>query len=223
MKATLELKPGSKAVETRKKILDAALALFQENGFENTTMRAIASRAGVALGAAYYYFDSKEKFVLAFYSQTQDEMESLSKKPLSELRDFKERLRAVLDLKFKQLKPYRKFMGVLFRNAADPESPISPFGPEAKEIREKSIALFKRVVDGSDLRLPSDLSSQLPSLLWLYQMGLILFWIHDRSARQQRTQNLIERSLNLIMLLLRISKLPLMGPLRRSALELAGI
>jgi hypothetical protein len=57
-------------------------------------------------------------------------------------------------------------------------------------------------------------------LLWLYQMALIMFWLYDRSPDQQRTQHLMEKSLGLLVNLLRISSLPLMKPLRKTALEL---
>jgi hypothetical protein len=57
-------------------------------------------------------------------------------------------------------------------------------------------------------------------LLWLYQMALIMFWLYDRSPDQQRTQRLMEKSLGLLVNLLRISSLPLMKPLRKTALEL---
>jgi hypothetical protein len=60
----------------------------------------------------------------------------------------------------------------------------------------------------------------LPYLLWLYQMALIMFWLYDRSPDQERTQRLMEKSLSLLVNLLRISSLPLMKPLRKTALEL---
>jgi hypothetical protein len=60
----------------------------------------------------------------------------------------------------------------------------------------------------------------LPYLLWLYQMALIMFWLYDRSPDQERTQRLMDKSLSLLVNLLRISSLPLMKPLRKTALEL---
>ena len=59
----------AKAEETRERILDAALALFRDKGFAQTSMRDIADAAGVATGAAYYYYRSKEDLVLAFYNR----------------------------------------------------------------------------------------------------------------------------------------------------------
>src|ERR671935_1437796 len=59
--------------ETRRQILETALALFRERGFEETTIRDIARRAGLSLGAAYYYFKSKEAIVGAYYDFVQRE------------------------------------------------------------------------------------------------------------------------------------------------------
>jgi AcrR family transcriptional regulator len=56
---------------TRQQVLDSALALFRERGFHETTLRDIAAHAGLSLGAAYYYFKSKEAIVGAYYHYVQ--------------------------------------------------------------------------------------------------------------------------------------------------------
>ena len=63
----------TKAEQTRSGIVDAAMTLFRAGGYDATTMRAIADRAGVSLGSAYYYFSGKEELVQAFYDQIQVE------------------------------------------------------------------------------------------------------------------------------------------------------
>ena len=65
-----------------------------------------------------------------------------------------------------------------------------------------------------------DLKPRLPYILWLYQMAVILFWLYDRSPGQQRTHKLMDKSLGLVVSLIRISGLPLMRPLRKTVLEL---
>lgn len=45
---------------TANQILDAAEALFAAHGYEGTSMRAIAERAGANLGAFHYYWGSKQ-------------------------------------------------------------------------------------------------------------------------------------------------------------------
>jgi len=71
-KARTGLVKTDKGQQTREAILEAALKMFLERGYEQTTMRAIAERAEVALGNAYYYFHSNEHLIQAFYGRTHE-------------------------------------------------------------------------------------------------------------------------------------------------------
>lgn len=53
--------------DPRERILEAALDLFEENGFDATAVPEIARRAGVATGSIYRYFASKDELVNALY------------------------------------------------------------------------------------------------------------------------------------------------------------
>jgi AcrR family transcriptional regulator len=209
-----------KAGETRNRILSAALNLFRDRGFDETSMREIAAAAGVAIGAAYYYFDSKEALVMAFYHQANDAMRETIEAVLARKTDLKSRLRAVIDVKFDYFRPNRKFLGALLRHAADPGHPLSPFSQETVDIRERDMRHFAVALEGSNLRLPDDLWPYLPKLLWLYQMGLILFWVYDRSPGEARTEKLVEKSLAIVTGLLKLSKSPFLRPVRKTAIEL---
>ncbi|HYK17453.1 MAG TPA: TetR family transcriptional regulator [Bryobacteraceae bacterium] len=209
-----------KSEATRGRILESALNLFRERGFDESTMRDIASAAGVATGAAYYYFESKEALVMAFYQEANIAMHERIQAALSKKTELKSRLRAVVDVKFDYFAPNRKFLGALLRHAADPEHPLSPFSNETREIRERDMLHFSEALDGSNLRLPEDLRPHLPKLLWLSQMGLILFWIYDRSENQARTERLVDKSLGIVASLLKLSKSPFLRPVRRTAIEL---
>ncbi|MGA9687524.1 MAG: hypothetical protein WBQ81_12280, partial [Candidatus Sulfotelmatobacter sp.] len=67
------------------------------------------------------------------------------------------------------------------------------------------------------------LKTHLPRLLWLYQMGLMLFWVYDRSPEQGRTRLLFQKSLSIVVNLIRFSSLPLMRPVRKLATDLFEI
>jgi AcrR family transcriptional regulator len=211
---------SARGAETREKIRAVALSLFQEKGFDGATMREVAREAGVATGAAYYYFPSKEALVLEFYTRMQDEMEEKVPAALEGRRDLGERLRALLDLKFGLLRPNRRFFGALVRAGLDPENPVSPFSGETAALRGRSIEIFRRALEGSDVKIPSDLLPHLPRLLWLYYMGLILFWLFDRSEGQKKTDRLIARSLDTIVTAIRLSRFRVAAPLRRAVLGL---
>lgn len=217
---TIKPRVTSRAEDTRRKIYEAAMELFREKGFEETTMRDIAGKAGVALGGAYYYYSSKDAIVLAFYREMQETSTPLVGGALADKKKLKERIRAVLDQRLKLLAPNRKFCAALFRHAPDGADPLSPFSEESRLIRDAAIEQMRVAIEGGEVKIPSDLKPRLPYLLWLYQMALIMFWLYDHSPDQERTQRLMEKSLGLLVNLLRISSLPLMKPLRKTALEL---
>ena len=208
-----------KSEETRLRILEAALSLFGERGFEETTMRDIAKKAGVALGAAYYYFDSKDAIVMGFYERSQEQWIPLAEEALAHARRMKERLAAVIEVKFRYFAPYRRLLGALSAHI-DPQHSLSPFGDQTQSIRNSDIAFMSRALEGPKVRVTEDLKPYLPRLLWLYQMGLILFWVYDRSPQQKRTQLLFERSLSIVVGLIRLSGFPLLRPVRKLATEL---
>jgi len=217
---TLKSKGTARAEDTRRKIYEAAMELFREKGFEQTTMRDIAAQAGVALGGAYYYFSSKDAIVLAFYAEMQQAINQPVLEALAGRKKLGERIRSVLDKRLELLEPNRKFCAALFRHAPDSADPLSPFSDESRLIRDGAIEHMRLAAEGSDAKIPSDLKPRLPYLLWLYQMALIMFWLYDRSPHQQSTRKLLEKSLSLLVNLLRISSLPLMKPLRKAVLDL---
>jgi len=52
---------------TRDKILDVALELFTDQGFDGTSMRQIAERLHISKPAIYYHFASKEEILMALH------------------------------------------------------------------------------------------------------------------------------------------------------------
>jgi AcrR family transcriptional regulator len=216
----MKTRPTPRAEDTRRRIYEAAMELFREKGFEQTTMRDIAAKAGVALGGAYYYFSQKEAIVLAFYHEMQEGSYEAILQSMAGHKKLKDRIRCVVEKRFELLAPNRKFCDALFRHAPDSKDPLSPFSEETRPIRARGIEHLRIALEGGDVKVPADLKAQLPYVLWLYQMGLILFWLYDRSENQQRTQVLVEKSLGLLVTLLKLSGLPLMKPVRKTALEL---
>jgi AcrR family transcriptional regulator len=62
-----DLRPERRGEETRERILDVALELFNEEGYERTSLREIAGRLGVTKAALYYHFKSKEDILLELH------------------------------------------------------------------------------------------------------------------------------------------------------------
>jgi len=211
---------GTKAEDTRLQILESALELFRSQGFDGATMRDIAARAQVATGAAYYYYPSKEAIVAAFYQRSCDDMQPRIAKALDAVGGLEGRLKALIEVKLDYFLPNREVLRALLRNGADPRHPLSPFSPETKAIRDIDLAWFARILTDCGVRIPRDLESHMPGVLWFFQMGVIYFWVTDDSPNQARTGRLLELGARAIVSLLRMSGLPLTRPLRKAAIEM---
>src|SRR5690349_2624572 len=110
----------SRSEQTRAEILEAALELFRQRGFDAATMRDIAAKAGVALGAAYYYFVSKDAIVQAYYEKVQEEHTARLRATDFASRSLKDRLAAVFHSKLDILQNDRKLLGAIFRYSGEP-------------------------------------------------------------------------------------------------------
>src|SRR4051794_14859435 len=64
--------PASSSVERRERIRGGALAAFPELGWEMTTNKYVATKAGITSGALYHYFDSKLDMFLAAHDYVLD-------------------------------------------------------------------------------------------------------------------------------------------------------
>jgi AcrR family transcriptional regulator len=218
-----EVKAAPKSEETRQRILSAALKLFHDRGFEAATMRDIAEEAGVATGAAYYYFPSKDAIVMEFYRQSSAEMQPKIEAALDGVAGLEQRIHQLIRVKWNHFGPHRGVLRALLRNGADPGYPLSPFSSQTREIREIDIDWFRRIVADCGVRIPKDLEPHLPDVLWFFQMGAIYFWVIDQSPRQANSDRMLAIAARSIASLIRISALPLMRPVRKAALEVVQI
>jgi len=205
---------------SRAVILSAALDLFQERGYEATTMRAIAERAGVSLGGSYHYFPSKEHLVLEFYRHTHELHLAAIMPLLAREKDLTARLRGTVRAVVVTCEPFHAVAGSIFSTVANPASPLNPFGGAARPLRDEVVALYAEVVNGSDARIAADIAEMLPLTLWLYQMAILYFWIFDRSTGRLRTLEVIDETSELIVRLLSLANLPLLRGSRKRVLAL---
>ncbi len=207
----------TKGSETKRHILDTALGMFREQGFDETTMRAIAAKAGLSIGAAYHYFPSKESFILAYYERVHWEHERRLQGALTPDADLRARLGAAIHTKLDIMAEDRKMLGALLRYLGNPNHPLSIFAPELKGIRDQSIGVFEEVLDNQ--KMPEDLRAIAPVLLWILHLGLVLYLLHDNSEDQKRTRRLVNGSVDLVVQFFGIAGFPLLKPIRRKVLS----
>jgi AcrR family transcriptional regulator len=75
------------AVSTRERILDVALDLFTEKGFDGTSLREISERLGLTKAALYYHFASKDDILMALHMRLhefgKDALSQMTEEPVS--------------------------------------------------------------------------------------------------------------------------------------------
>lgn len=189
----------AKSDATRRRLLERALVLFQKRGVDATTMRDIARAAGMSIGAAYYYFPSKEALVFAYYEDHQRGMEQLAARATGTLR---ERLGAIFHGKLDSIRPQRKMLAAIVQRLVDPGDPLSAFSKQSHEVRERAIAVIEDVLDD----VPAAVRPLAASALWLLMLSLMLVYINDDSPGEARTHGLVDDALDMI-----VAMLPMLG------------
>ena len=181
----------------------------------------LAEAAGVAIGAAYYYFPSKEAIVQAYYEQVQSEHASRVVAALSgsDKLDLEERLRIAFHTKIDILVHDRKLLGALFRYSGDPNHPLSVFGPGSGPIRNGEHERL-RAADRRRKAARRHSASCCLAALWATHLGILLYFIYDQSPDQARTRKLIDGMTRLIVRVLGVAKMAVMKPLRGSLISL---
>jgi len=215
-------KPNEKKSDaTRRHLLECALELFQKYGVTDTTMRDIAKAAGMSLGAAYYYFPSKEALVFAFYEQNAVEMETLAAEATGTLR---EKLGVIFHGKLRSIRAHRHMLGTIVQRLIDPGDPLSAFSAQSRAVRDRAFVVF----DGPlrEAGMPEQTAQLVSRALWLFMLSLMLVYINDKSPGEQRTHGLVDDALDMLVPLLPLLATPLGKTFTErilAALDRAGI
>src|SRR5262252_4396456 len=110
---------AGRRAQTKQKIRDnivrAALELFQTKGFETTTTKAIARKAGIAEGTVFNYFKTKEDIALYFFEQEVDHaIAAVRENPRLRRATLEEKLFTLVQSQLEYLAPYERFIGAAF-------------------------------------------------------------------------------------------------------------
>jgi AcrR family transcriptional regulator len=161
--------------DTRGRILDAALELFSEHGFEGTTLQQIADRLGVTKAALYYHFPSKDDLLDALHAPLTADLETL----LTEYED-RERTpamrRAFIEEYIDYLLLHRRLIAYVVRDLAALSRPT--FAKGAVERRRRIEAL----IAGGEL----DFAEQVRTGMVVGGAQAIIAHYRDRDAEELR-------------------------------------
>ena len=198
-----------KGEQTRKHILETALRLFTEKGYQAATMRDIAAAAGCSLGLTYRYFSRKEEMVVALYGRCAHELEEqVASLPPSTIA---ERYAAALEGDMARLEPFREALGTLFGVALVPDSELAVLGENLAELRAQVWGVFRKVVTEASDAPKSRQADDLATVFYAGYLAFLLFWLQDRTPGQRTTHELLAFGRDLLGKFRPALRLPLAG------------
>jgi len=190
--------------DKRRRILDAAVSVFAQNGFYNAKVSQIAKEAGVADGTIYLYFKNKEDILIQVFIDAMDEILRRQEEALADITDPIVKLRTFIRVHFASVAESRAMAEVItveLRQSSKfmRNTDMKPFG--------RYLAMIARIVDDG-VRAEAFARSSDPRLIARAIFGavdeLALEW-----AMSDRHSSLDEASS-------RVSDLFLSGLVRRS-------
>lgn len=197
---------------TRGRIVAAARELMLDRGYEGTTMRAIASRAGVSLGNAYYYFAGKEDLIQGFYLDIATEHHARVTARLGDEKGFGKRLTMSLETLVEISERYAPMASSLLTLAIAPTSPLHPLSTQSRDSGALFMATCEAIVDGSNVKADARLRAVLPELLWLIHLLATLGWVQDLSAGKAVTRRVVHRTGPTLARLISLTRLAPLKP-----------
>jgi AcrR family transcriptional regulator len=195
--------PRGKRVEnkekTRRAILSAALGLFAEKGFYNTTTKAISRKAGIAEGTLFNYFETKEDLALYFFEEELDNVVAWyeGNRRLKQA-GLAEKLFAIIHHHLERLTPYEEFIGAVYLRALLPASKLSPWSLQNQERNLRSLRFIR------DILAEAERAGEIPRVgdfgayaFSLFHFAMVTHWLQDHSPGKQQTLALLDRCLKL--------------------------
>lgn len=149
-------------MQKRQRVIDQALRMFAERGYENVSVDEILQEAGIAKGTFYHYFESKEDILLDFgKSQIEiiDRWEEDSPKNIASLEGHIQRLFMELS---DSLKDMPRLIGSLFALAVQHE-----------KVGESYAGLYSRLHKALSKWIPEE--EKVDALITVY-IGALLQW-----------------------------------------------
>ena len=199
---------------TRDELYAIAMRMIATRGYDATTLRDIAKEADVAVSLLYRYFPSKQAIIIALYDElSADFARRAVAMPAGKWRDrFVFALHASLDV----LKPHRTALRALIPVlVGDPDEGV--FSDRSAFSRQRVQGVFELAATGASDAPKGPLADALGRLLYLAHLGVLLWWLLDKSPRQRATAALLALTAQLLPSAAVALRLP---PIRRSVLAM---
>jgi AcrR family transcriptional regulator len=185
--------------EIRKRLIDTAVDLITEKGFQNATMKEISARADVGSATIYNYFPTKEKILYGYFFDRHCELIlELKKIPGFEDYTLKEKFQAQIETLLQLYIKDREFVQIAYKLMFD--SPLRTFtelSPVREMYTETAARFIESAVENNEI-VDHPFRNFTANLYWDYTGIILLYWLKDESECFSNTTQLIDMSLDVV-------------------------
>lgn len=128
--------------KTKAAIMEAAITLFGERGYENTTIAALAEAAGVGKGTIYSYFRSKNEILLAFCEEELAYIHEEIRRKLTPEASLQDKMLLLFMSEFNYVTKNKEFGRTLMREMMFPRELMVQ---HSRKIEDQFIGMFVRI------------------------------------------------------------------------------
>ncbi len=171
----------AETTDTRERILDAALALFNADGSHAVSTRHIATRLGISPGNLYYHFGNKEEIVLCLYQRIEAQLEAILTPQEGAPQSF-DTVLLYLDAIFGHLWEFRFFYRDVNSLLRDVPGLKDRYRELAERVRLRSRAIFDSMVAAGWMEATPDQLDVLTTNAWI----LLTQWFTHRQVVERR-------------------------------------
>jgi AcrR family transcriptional regulator len=166
-----------KRLETRNRIVSAAVQVLSNKGIEEATVDEIAAKADVGKGTIYNYFRTKEEIVVAFLITIEEKIERSIRRFSSSSQPLGEVLVSFLQFNLKLKRPYYQFVRVFFSQLFASGNASSAWVRQLQAAIDPPLEnLFAALRDRGLIRQDIS-SSDAVQLFKMLHVGLMAVWI----------------------------------------------
>ncbi len=189
--------------QTRIRLLEAAVDVISEKGFDKASMREIAKRADVADATIYNYFSTKEKLLYGYceyvQQQVMEELMSIDDFHEYSLRD---QLHQMTEVRLSKWLPAREFLQEVFKQTFAAPATGNELLAETKTLSKRMfIDLLEAAIEAGEIP-EQPYQDILPTLYWDYQTAILAYWLNDTSDNFANTTQLVDQSNEIVSQLL---------------------
>jgi len=173
--------------QTRIRLLEAAVDVITEKGFDKASMREIAKRADVADATIYNYFSTKEKLLYGYCELVQQKVMA-ELKAIDDFHEYslRDQLHQLVEMELRMWLPAREFLQQVFAQTyAAPSVGFELLAETKSLLKLMVVELIDASIEAGE-----------------YQTAILAYWLKDTSDDFAHTTQLVDQSTEIIAQLL---------------------